>query len=81
MSISFNAHDCANKQQQSYDLEIQVQKFITNGGEIRTNNEKKPVHKLIHGTRHAYNIASCRCAVCVSWYQLKASKTKARRAA
>lgn len=83
MRISLNTFECAQKHSIAQKLERQIQDFLAKGGVIdtRQNNEKYAKPKLVHGTRHAYNIAACRCAVCVSWYQLKASKTKARRAA
>ena len=61
-------HHCAEKQIESALLAKRIAKFLKNGGVIKTMRADAQINqKLIHGTRHAYVIAMCRCGPCIQW--------------
>ena len=61
-------HDCASKQLEQARIEQQLQEFLKSGGRIKTvKADPKINQKLVHGTRHTYVIAMCRCGPCLKW--------------
>ncbi len=61
-------HDCASKGIEQAHLEKQVAKFLKAGGKIKVVSADPQINqKLVHGTRHSYVIAMCRCGPCTKW--------------
>lgn len=47
------------------ELEVEMEKFLARGGEIK--QAESNVYQAKHGTNTQYVKHSCRCKVCVAW--------------
>lgn len=61
-------HDCAAKQAESTKLAVQVAEFLKAGGKVKEVDPVRPLNStIVHGTKHGYFIAKCRCGKCIKW--------------